>query len=169
MTTTETAPIPTFEDEESAERRMAFICSKGALDMAYPGLIMANGALGEGIETHMFFTFWGLDMINKKTWEHLHFTPLGNPATHMPQGIGGLPGMTAMATRMLKKQMADLGVPEVPDFMRMIVDMGAHLWACKLTVDMMGLTKDDFFEGVEGILTVSEFIEKTSGAQILFI
>jgi len=167
--TTQTAPVPTFEDEDSGERRMAFICSKGSLDMAYPGLIMANGALGEGIETHLFFTFWGLDMINKKTWEHLHFTPLGNPATHMPQGVGGLPGMTAMATRMLRKQMAELGVPEVPDFLRMIVDMGAHLWACKLTVDMMGLTQDDFFEGVEGILTVSEFIERTGGAQILFI
>lgn len=168
-TVTQTAPVPSFADEESGERSMAFICSKGTLDMAYPGLIMANGALGEGIETHLFFTFWGLDMINKKTWEHLHFTPLGNPATHMPQGIGGFPGVTAFATRMLKRQMADLGVPEVPDFLRMLVDMGAHLWACKLTVDMMGLTKDDFFEGVEGILPVSEFIEKTAGAQILFI
>ena len=75
--------------------------------MAYPALIMANGALGEGIETHIFFTFWGLDMVTKKTMGDLKFTILGNPATHMPQVLGGIPGMTAMATHMMKKQIAD--------------------------------------------------------------
>ena len=60
-------------------------------------------ALGEGVEVHLFFTFWGFDMITKKTMAHLKFTPLGNTATHMPQGLGGIPGMTAMATTMLKK------------------------------------------------------------------
>ena len=85
--------------------------------MAYPGLILANAALGEGIETHLFFTFWGFDMINKKTMGDLKFTMLGNTATHMPQGLGGLPGMTAMATHQMKKAIADLDVPEVPEFL----------------------------------------------------
>ena len=82
--------------------------------MAYPGLVLANAALGEGIETHLFFTFWGFEMINKKTMNDLQFTLLGNPATHMPQGLGGLPWMTAMATSKLKKSIAEVGVPRSP-------------------------------------------------------
>lgn len=94
---TAAAIVPQF-DTEASGRKLAIICSKGTLDMAYPGLVLANAALGEGIETHLFFTFWGFEMINKKTMDHLQFTVLGNPATHLPQGLGGLPWMTAMAT-----------------------------------------------------------------------
>src|SRR5687767_15730295 len=107
MTTTQSAPIiPSFDEEETG-RKLAIICSKGSLDMAYPGLILANAALGEGVETHLFFTFWGFKIINKKTMSDLKFTPLGNPATHMPQGLGGLPGVTHIATERLKKAIAD--------------------------------------------------------------
>src|SRR6476661_10532525 len=121
MTTTRSTPIvPSFDDEETG-RKLAIICSKGNLDMAYPGLILANAALGEGVETHLFFTFWGFDIINKKTMGDLKFTPLGNPATHMPQGLGGIPGVTHMATSKLKKSIADLDVPEVPEFLEHIV------------------------------------------------
>src|SRR5680860_733359 len=117
MTTTETGPlVPSFDDESEGGRKLAIICSKGNLDMAYPGLILANAALGEGVETHLFFTFWGFDMINKKTMDDLKFTMLGNTDTHMPQGLGGVPGMTAMATHQMKKSIAEVGVPEVPDF-----------------------------------------------------
>ena len=91
MTITQTTPIvPSFDDVQT-DRKLAIICSKGTLDMAYPGLILANAALGEGIETHLFFTFWGFELINKKTMGDLKFTMLGNTATHMPQGMGGLP------------------------------------------------------------------------------
>ena len=94
MTNTDASPaiVPNFDSEVGAGRKIAFICSKGNLDMAYPGLILANAALGEGAEVHLFFTFWGFDMINKKTMGDLKFTMLGNTATHMPQGLGGLPG-----------------------------------------------------------------------------
>ena len=177
MTTTEetTTIVPDFGDDD-AERRICFICSKGDLDMAYPALIMASGALSEGVEVDIFFTFWGMDMINKGTWEKLQFSMLGNTAMHMPgstkhipQGLGGLPGMTAFATHMLKKQIADLEVPEVPEFMQMLHDMGARFWACKMSVDMMGLTKDDMFDGVEDIINVNEFIELSNGSQVIFI
>src|SRR5471030_486662 len=115
MSTTEAAPaiVPNFDSDLGAGRKMAFICSKGNLDMAYPALILANAALGEGAEVHLFFTFWGFDMITKKTMGDLKFTMLGNTATHMPQGLGGLPGMTGMATSKLKKSIADLDVPEI--------------------------------------------------------
>jgi peroxiredoxin family protein len=169
MTTTETAPIvPSFDSKET-DRKLAIICSKGNLDMAYPGLILANAALGEGVETHLFFTFWGFDMITKKTMGHLKFTMLGNTATHMPQGLGGFPGMTAMATHQMKKSIADLDVPEVPEFLQQIVDSGGHLWACRMSADMMHLSEEDLYDGVEAIINASDFIELTDGAQMLFI
>ena len=137
--------------------------------MAYPALILANAALGEGVETHLFFTFWGFDMINKKTMGDLKFTMLGNTATHMPQGLGGLPGMTAMATHQMKKSIADLGVPEVPEFLAAdrrlrrspvgVPDVGRH----------EPPDEDDLYDEVEGIISASDFIEKTEGAQLLFI
>lgn len=166
--TPDSARVPDFGDDE-VDRKICFVCSKGTLDMAYPALIMANGALSEGIETHIFFTFWGMDMITKKTMHDLKFTILGNPATHMPQGLGGLPGMTAMATKMMKKQIAGLDVPEVPEFLEMLTDMGAHLWACKMSVDMMDLEAEDLYERVEDIINVTDFITLSAGAQIVFV
>jgi len=168
-TTAEPVLVPAFATEAGPGRKLAIICSKGSLDMAYPGLILANAALGEGIETHLFFTFWGLDMINRKTMDDLKFTMLGNTATHMPQGLGGLPGMTAMATARLRKSIADLDVPEVPEFLEQIVASGGHLWACRMSADMNHLTLDDLDDDVEGIISASDFIEKTEGAQLLFI
>jgi peroxiredoxin family protein len=166
---TTTAPlIPAF-GEVDTDRKLAIICSKGNLDMAYPGLVLANAALGEGVETHLFFTFWGFDMINKKTMADLKFTMLGNTATHLPQGLGGLPGMTAMATHQMKKSISDLGIPEVPEFLQQIVDSGGHLWACRMSADMQHLEKADLYDEVEDIISASDFIEKTAGAQLLFI
>ena len=171
MTITDTAPapVPSFDSAGSEGRKLAIICSKGSLDMAYPGLILANAALGEGVETHLFFTFWGFDMITKATMGDLKFTMLGNTATHMPQGLGGLPGMTAMATSKMKKTIAALDVPEVPEFLEQIVASGGHLWACRMSADMNHLTEEDLYEEVEGIISASDFIEKTDGAQLLFI
>ena len=171
MTLTDTAPaiVPSFDDEGETGRKLAIICSKGNLDMAYPGLVLANAALGEGVETHLFFTFWGFDMITKSRMGELKFTMLGNTATHLPQGLGGLPGMTAMATHQMKKQIAEIGVPEVPEFLDQIVASGGHLWACRMSADMMHLSEDDLYEAVEGIINAADFIEKTEGAQLLFI
>ncbi len=169
MTITETMLVPNFEDEAETDRKIAIICSKGNLDMAYPGLILANAALGEGVETHLFFTFWGFDMITKSRMHDLKFTPVGNTATHMPMGITPFPGVTGMATHQLKKSIADLGVPEVPEFLDQIVGAGGHLWACRLSADMNHLTDADLYEGVEAIISASDFIEKTAGAQLLFI
>lgn len=177
MTTTETrtALVPSFDDERTG-RKLAIICSKGNLDMAYPGLILANAALGEGVETHLFFTFWGFDMITKSRMDDLQFSPAGNAAMHLPvgnmrlpQALAPMPGMTKVATKMLKKQIADLGVPEVPDFLEQIVASGGHLWACRLSAEMNHLTNTDLRDDVEGIISASDFIEKTDGAQLLFI
>ena len=146
MTTTDSGPaiVPDFDDDEpTGGRKLAIICSKGNLDMAYPGLVLANAALGEGVETHLFFTFWGFDMITKSRMHGPEVQP-GRQRRHaparcrlrLPQALAPLPGMTAMATTMLKKSIADLGVPEVPDFLEQIVASGGHLWACRMSADM---------------------------------
>lgn len=168
--TTMTAPVPTFDDAPGTEgRKLCIICSKGSLDMAYPGLVLANAALSEGVEVHMFFTFWGFDIINKETIASLKFSPLGNPATHMPPSLMGLPGMTSFATHMMKKQIEGLDIPEVPEFLDLITAAGGQLWACRMSADMMHLDEDDLHEEVKGIISAADFIELSAGAQTIFI
>lgn len=165
-------------------RKLALICSKGNLDMAYPGLILGNAAASEGVEVHMFFTFWGLDMINRKTNAKLQFTMVGNTAMHMsdlgqlkpglehwsmPQFMGRLPGMTWASTKMMQKQMADLEIPNVPDFLDMLAAAGVHMYACRLTFDMMKLIEADMHPAVEGVISAADFIEISEGAQTIFI
>ena len=160
-------------------RHMAFICSKGNLDMAYPALIMGWAALGNGVDVTIFFTFWGLDIIRKKYMDKLQLPPVGVAGMRtgmmgvpfdvgIPQIMGVLPGMTAVATALMRKKMAELEVPPVSEFLQMLQDAGARLYACKMTVDMMGLTREDFMDGVE-IVTAGDFIDMTDGAQIVFI
>ena len=169
--------VPSFDDATSTGRKLAIICSKGNLDMAYPGLILGNAALGEGIELHLFFTFWGFDMITKGRMDDLKFTMLGNTAMHLVQAprmpipamMGAIPGMTKVATTMMKKQIDDLEIPEVPDFLEQIVEMGGHLWGCRMSFDMMKLNEADLFDGVEGIISATDFMEISEGAQIIFI
>jgi len=161
-------------------RKLAFICSKGNLDMAYPALMMGWAALGNGVDVTIFFTFWGLDLINKARVDHLEIQPVANTSMKMsmmgipgnlgiPNIMGVLPGMTAFATALMKKKMNELGVPPVREYIQMLADAGAKLYACKMTVDMMGLKKEDFLDGVLDIVTASDFIDMTEGAQIIFI
>lgn len=173
MTNESPSIVPNFNSEET-DRKLAIICSKGNLDMAYPGLILGNAALGEGIETHLFFTFWGFDMIIKSRANNLQFSPAGNTALHIPGTDLHIPqaftpAMTGMATSMLKKQLSDLNIPEVPDFLEQIVASGGHLWACRLSADMNKIEAHDLRDDVEGIISASDFIEMTEGAQLLFI
>ncbi|MHB0928992.1 MAG: DsrE/DsrF/DrsH-like family protein [Candidatus Nanopelagicales bacterium] len=165
--------IPNFGSDDS-DRKLAIICSKGNLDMAYPGLILGNAALGEGVELHLFFTFWGFDMIIKSRMNDLQFSPAGNTALHLPIGDMHMPqslapAMTGMATKMLKDQLKALEIPEVPDFLDQIVAAGGHLWACRLSADMNKVVESDLRDDVEGIISASDFIEMTEGAQLLFI
>jgi len=161
--------VPSFDDEATTGRKLAIIISKGSLDMAYPGLILGNAALGEGVEVELFFTFWGFDIITKGRMEHLSFTPVGNPATHIPAALAPLPGMTGMATRMMHRSLAELDIPDVPEFLELVKASGAKIWACRLSADMNHLTADELWDGVDGIINASDFIERTDGAQLLFI
>ena len=164
----------------SEERKVAFICSKGTLDMAYPALVMGWAALGNGIDVTIFFTFWGLDIINKERVDHLELAPVANTSMKMdmmgvpghlgiPNIVGVLPGMTAFATKLRKNKMNQLEVPPVREYLQMMVDGGAKLYACKMSVDMMGLDKQDFVDGVIDVVTAGDFMDMTEGAQIIFI
>lgn len=148
--------------------KVSIIISKGSFEGIYPGLIMANGARMEGIEANVFFTFFGMDAINRKHYESLKVATVGNPGLHLPTMLGGLPGVSALVTRQMEKKMEELDIPPVPEFIQMIADSGAKLYACKASVDMFGLERDDFVEELEGIITVGEFYGLAAGGQIIF-
>ena len=162
-------------------RKMAFICSKGDLDMAYPALIMGWAALGEGIDVTLFFTFWGMDMITKSRYKRLELAPVANTSMKMkmmglptgnlgiPNLLGIIPGMTAFATWLMRKKIAGVGAPPVPEYIQMMIDGGAKFYACKMTADMMGLKKEDYIDGLAGVVTVVDFLDMTADSQIIFI
>ena len=148
--------------------KVSIIISQGSLEGAYPGLIMANGARAEGIEANLFFTFFGLDVITRKRYEHIKVASVGNPALHLPTMVGGLPGISAALTRYMTHKMGQIDVPTIPEFLELIADSGCGLYACKMSVDMFGLTMEDFIPQVADIITVGEFYEKAAGGQIIF-
>lgn len=149
-------------------KKVSIVISRGSLDGVYPGLIMANGARMEGIEAMVFFTFFGLEAIMKKRMKHLKVATVGNPAMHIPSLVGILPGMPAIATRMMQREMEKLDIPPVDEFIEMIHDAGAKLYACKATVDMFHLTKADFCDQVEDIINVGTFYELSASGEIIF-
>lgn len=157
-------------------KKVSIIVSHGSLEGVYPGLIMANGARMEGIEASLFFTFFGLYGIMEKTMDSLRVATVGNPAMRVPDAkgfplptiLGAIPGMSAFATAMMKKEMEKLDIPPVREFIGMIKDAGGELYACKASVDMFHLTPKDFCPQVDDIISVGQFYEKAAGGQIIF-
>ena len=164
---TETLEAPVLSEPKTIEK-VAIVVSKGSLEGIYPGLILANGARMEGIEAHVFFTFFGLDAIRKDRWEHIKVATVGNPGMHMASLVGVLPGMSALATKMMARQMEKLDIPPIPEFVELIADSGAGIYACKASVDMFKLTEADFVPQVRGIITVGEFYALAAGGEIIF-
>lgn len=152
-------------------RKMLFVLSKATIENVYAAFIMANGARMEGIEAEIFFTFFGLEAIQKKKLEHLRVATVGNPAMHMPTMLGGLPGMEALATKMMKKEMEKLDMPPVGEFLEILSDSGVKLWGCKLAIEMFHLEREDLIDDLEGIITVGDFYNRadTEGTQMLFV
>ena len=120
--------------------KVSIVVSKGSLEGIYPGLIMANGARAEGIEANLFFTFFGLDAIHKQRMEHIKVATVGNPGLHMATLVGALPGMSGIATHMMNKKMDEFDIPPIPEFVEMISDTGAGMYACLASVDLFGFT-----------------------------
>src|SRR5210317_913021 len=149
--------------EKKPLEKVLIICAKGAIEDVYAALVMANGAVMEGIEAKLFFTFFGLDAITKKQMNKLHTGTIGNPAMRMPGGLpfpsilGMLPGVEAGVSSMMKSQMEKLDIPPVDEFLEMITAGGGELYACKLAMDMFKLKKEDLYDDVTDVLTVGDF------------
>lgn len=173
MTLTPTHESTPVEAAETPARKpiehVAIICSKGSLDMAYPGLILANAARMSGIDATLFFTFWGLDIVTEKTVDKLHVPTVGNPSMHIPTLVGGLPGMESLATMMMKKEMDHLDIPPVRELVEMLSDAGAKIYGCRMAMDMFKRTEDDLMPQVDDVISAMDFYDKAAGAQVLFI
>ncbi len=162
--------------EKTPLKKILLICSKANIEDVYAALVMGNGAVMEGIETKLFFTFFGLDAITKKQMNKLHTSTVGNPGMRMPGGIpfptmlGGLPGIEAGVSKMMKKQMEDLDIPPVDEFLELITAGGGEIYACKLAMDMFKLTKEDLHDEVKAVITVGDLYEMCDGpgTQIVF-
>lgn len=157
-------------------KKVCIICAKGTIEDVYATLVMANGAVMEGIEAKVFFTFFGLDAITKKQMNKLRTSTVGNPAMRAPGGLpfptilGMLPGVEAGVSTMMMNQMEKLDIPPVDEFLEMITAGGGEIYACKLAMDMFKLKKEDLWDEVEAVLTVGEFYAMAGGegTQIIF-
>lgn len=162
--------------EEKPLKKVCLICAKGAIEDVYATLVMGNGAVMEGIEAKLFFTFFGLDAITKKQMKKLKTATVGNSAMRMPGNLpfpsilGMLPGVEAGVSAMMLNQMEKLDIPPVDEFLDMIVAGGGEIYACKLAMDMFKLEKEDLSEHVKAVLTIGEFYGLAGGdnTQIIF-
>ncbi|MFZ1808517.1 MAG: DsrE/DsrF/DrsH-like family protein [Cyclobacteriaceae bacterium] len=157
--------------KDDTVKKVVIICSKGTIEDVYAALIMANGALADGRDAKMFFTFFGLDAITTSKADHLHTATVGNPAfmPSMPTMVGGLPGFEKFASYMMKKQMDKLDIPNVTEFIEMIDAGGGEIYACKLAADMFKLEKKDFLPEVKDIITVGDMYALADGEGSHFI
>lgn len=160
-----------MKEKEGAIQKMMIILSKGTLENVYAAFVLANGARMEGIKAEIFFTFFGLEAVHSKKLEQLHVATVGNPAMHIPTMLGGLPGMEALASAMMKKEMEKIDMPDVPEFLEILTASGVKMWACKLAMDMFHYKKSDLYKGVEDVITVGDFYNKSAGegVHMLFI
>jgi len=150
--------------------KLVIICSKGSLDMAYPPLMLATTGAAMGMDVDLYFTFWGMNMISKKTIDSLKISPVGNPALPMPNILGMLPGMTSMTTSMMQGKMKKIKMPSIREMIKTAKDSGVRFHACSPTMDMMGLKREDLIPEVDDIIGAATYLELASEDAItLFI
>jgi peroxiredoxin family protein len=160
-------------ERDRATRKAAFIASKGTLDWAYPPLILATTAAASGMETAVFFTFYGLNIIHRDFERKLRIDPVGNPAMPMPVRVPdvltAMPGMVPAATAMMKRRFASHNVATIGELLDAARESGVRLIACQMTMDVFGYTEDDFVEGVEFGGAAAFLSEARRGHVTLFI
>ena len=133
-------------------KKMAIIATKGALDMAYPPLILASTAAALDWEVQVFFTFYGLSLLRKDISD-IRISPLANPAmpmpVPMPVTLKMMPGMEAMASSMMKAKMKKKGVASLEELRALCLEVEVKMIACQMTVDLFDFKKEDFIDGIE--------------------
>ncbi|NTW36889.1 MAG: hypothetical protein HGB17_12310 [Syntrophobacteraceae bacterium] len=143
--------------EEKAKQKYTFICSRGTLDGAYPSLILAINSVRLGHEATIFYTFMGINIVRKEYLAKVRF--------HPPGFLGAIPGMAAMATGMMKKQIEEANIPDVEELLEIAQLEGIRLVACRMTMDMMKLTEEDLREGVE-VMNAEQYLKVASQCAI---
>lgn len=152
------------------KKRLLIICTKGTLDMAFPPFMLASTAGAMGWEAHLYFTFWGMDIITKGKSENLKFSPVGNPSMPLPNIIGVLPGMTSVVTSMMKGRMEKSKMPTLRSLIEMAKEMGVQLHACTSTMNLMGITKDDLIPEVDDLIGAATYLDLAADADVtLFV
>jgi peroxiredoxin family protein len=160
-----------LEEPPTKQRKLAIVASKGSLDWAYPPLMMANNAAKKGWEVGIFFTFYGLNVIHKNKGRRLQISPVGNPAMPMPAPtlLGVIPGMTPLATWMMRRRFKKRGVPTIEELLDQAVANGVKLFPCGFTIDVFGYG-DDFIDGAQSRLGSADFLDYAADANItLFV
>jgi peroxiredoxin family protein len=151
---------------DEPRKRLAIIAMHGTLDMAYPPLILSTAAAAMDMDAAIFFTFYGLEILKKGKADHLQIAPIANPAmpVPMPNIVGMLPGMTAMATTMMNGWMKKAHVAKLSELLSIAVESGVRLIACQMTLDVMGMKKEDLIDGIEigGAATFLEFASENA-------
>ncbi|MGB3906179.1 MAG: DsrE/DsrF/DrsH-like family protein [Anaerolineae bacterium] len=159
---------------EERRKRLALVASKGSLDEAYSPLILATTAAAMGWEVGIFFTFFGFDIISKKRMHALKVAPIANPAfpepipavpVKVPNIIGIIPGMTHIATAFMKNWMGRAKLPTIPEFVEMAQEMGVRLFACAMTMGVMGVNEEDLIDGCE-LVGATTFLDFAADADV---
>jgi peroxiredoxin family protein len=162
------AEAVTQESPDERPKRLVIVLTKGTLDEAYPAFILATTGAATGMEVDVYFTFWGMTLLDKRTATKIKLSPVGNPAMGMPDFLAVLPGMTMLATLMMKKKIKKYW-PTIPEMMAQATDMGVKLHACSPTMGLMGLKEKDLIPGVD-IVGASAFLGwATDNAVTIFI
>jgi peroxiredoxin family protein len=130
--------------------------------MAYPPLMLATTAAAMGMEVHLYFTFWGMNMITKKTIDSLKISPVGNPALPMPNILGMIPGMSSMVTSMMQKKMTKMKMPTIREMIATAKEGGVKFHACSPSMNMMGLRKEDLIPEVDDIIGATTYLDLAS-------
>ncbi|MFZ5812288.1 MAG: DsrE/DsrF/DrsH-like family protein [Thermodesulfobacteriota bacterium] len=144
-------------DDVTTHRRSTFICSRGTLDGAYPSLVLGINTARMRREAYVFYTFMGINILRKGYLSKLKF--------HPPGFLGAMPGMSALATSMMKKQIEEANIPDIEELMEVAQIEGVRLVACHMTMGMMKLTREDLIDGVE-IMTAEEYLKLADGCHI---
>jgi peroxiredoxin family protein len=157
-----------FTPQSEKRKKLLIVCSKGTLDMAFPPFMMATSAAALDWEVHLYFTFWGMDIITNA--KSLKISPLGNPSMGIPNILSVIPGMTSVATWMMKRKMRETNMPSIESLIEMAKQSGVILHACSPTMRLSGITKDDLIPECSDIIGAATFIDMAGEADVtLFI
>ena len=161
------------KEKESRKKRLAIaVVSKGTIETAYAALILSTTAAAMDMEAGLYFSFFGLNILKKGNQDSLKVVPLGNPAmpVSMPNIVSVLPGMTALATMMMKREIKKKKIASVPELMQIAIESGVKLWPCQMAMNMFDLEKEDLIEGLPDPVGAATFLEYAAEADItLFI